>query len=496
MIQAPLSAVNDDEAADFLHWLESEPADEVVDDLKGLRTRLEKLLCNGGLADELLRCCLEGGAARGLDISSRIRAQLQEASLPLPPVLHRASIDISSTLAEMARRLESLRSTAAPDLHAWENDRRVALGLCSEAFVVAAMSAANAPPGLWKLANRMAAELEGDASYFTMAAMAAASPESLTARQLAWIADFLGSSLPELQLLAEGEPLVGAWWIELGADAAPVSVARRLAPAGGDVRHFSLVPLARVLGEHVEHLETVIAAAENTGDTLEVELLDAGDEELPPGLTPVELLALLRTLRERWVSSPLRVLPRRPQHYAIQVCLGLRGLWELGRGRSEGGRVLDWQVLNESPGGYAIMSITETEADAGRPAEIVAGIVLGVRRQADEAWAVCVVRWVRSEASGRIELGLQVLAPSYHAVQVAFRGTTLRGVVPALALPAMEPMRRHPAFLAPAGTYASRRFVFVREGARVYVAQGRALGLDMQTASVELFRYEIDPYPI
>ncbi len=158
--------------------------------------------------------------------------------------------------------------------------------------------------------------------------------------------------------------------------------------------------------------------------------------------------------------------------------------------------MLEWQVLNESPGGYAIMSITETGAGTGRPAEIVAGIVLGVRRQADEAWAVCVVRWVRSEASGRIELGLQMLAPSYHAVQVAFRGATLRGVVPALALPAMEPMRRHPAFLAPAGTYASRRFVFVREGARVYVAQGRALGLDMQTASVELFRYEIDPYPI
>jgi cyclic-di-GMP-binding protein len=63
-------------------------------------------------------------------------------------------------------------------------------------------------------------------------------------------------------------------------------------------------------------------------------------------------------------------------------------------------------------------------------------------------------------------------------------------------LAAMEPVRRHPAMLAPAGTYASRRFVFVRETDHVYVAQARALGLDMQTASVELFQYEIDPYPI
>jgi hypothetical protein len=50
--------------------------------------------------------------------------------------------------------------------------------------------------------------------------------------------------------------------------------------------------------------------------------------------------------------------------------------------------------------------------------------------------------------------------------------------------------------LAVAGTYASRRFVFVRELQTVYVAQARALGLDMQTPSVELFQYEIDPYPI
>jgi hypothetical protein len=60
----------------------------------------------------------------------------------------------------------------------------------------------------------------------------------------------------------------------------------------------------------------------------------------------------------------------------------------------------------------------------------------------------------------------------------------------------MEPVRRHPAMLTPAGTYASRRFVLVRDGKGVYVAQARALGLDMQTPGVELFQYEIDPYPI
>jgi hypothetical protein len=31
---------------------------------------------------------------------------------------------------------------------------------------------------------------------------------------------------------------------------------------------------------------------------------------------------------------------------------------------------------------------------------------------------------------------------------------------------------------------------------RVYVAQCRLLTLDIQTASLELFQFEIDPYPI
>ena len=66
----------------------------------------------------------------------------------------------------------------------------------------------------------------------------------------------------------------------------------------------------------------------------------------------------------------------------------------------------------------------------------------------------------------------------------------------ALILPPLPALRRNQAILAPAGTYASRRFVLVHEGEHLYVAQARVLSLDMQTANVELFQYEIDPYPI
>lgn len=484
-------AMDDDKTDEFLRWLESEPADDVLDDLEALRGRLRMFSAQGG-AGGALRRVLEGAALRVLDISTRVRARLQEASLPLPRALHVASTHVCKALIDIAQRLAD--RGAAPGREGGAQlrgaDVRSALGLCYEAFVVAAMSAAPAPAGLWRLAHGVALGVEEDASYNSMLAIAAAQPESFTARQLAWLVDFLAAEIERVSLSVQGESQASMWWVELEGDAQPVSSARRPVQAGADVRQFSLAPLARVLLEHIRQLEDLVAGSDAAGEPVEVEMLDTQDEGLPPGLTPVEILALLRTLRERWASTPLRELPRRSNHYVVQVCVGLRALWELGRGRRESGRVLEWQVLNESPGGYAIMSV------AGVDSGVITGIVLGLRRQPGEAWTVCVVRWVRSDNPDQVELGLQVLAPSYQSVQVGFRGAALPSVVPALALPVMEPLRRHPAFIAPAGTYASRRFVFVRDGEHLYVAQARALGLDMQTASIELFQYEIDPYPI
>ncbi len=498
MTQAVRTA-DDDEKDDFLRWLESEPADEIVDDLDALRAHFGVLRHSPHDGVALLRR-LDGAAARILDISVRVRARLQELALPLPPALHAVATRLSSTLIEVALMFEEAQRGAeerGTNPGEVASCGRRALSLCHEAFVVSIMSANRPPAGLWRLAHRSADACPGDASYAAMLMMAAAQPESFTARQLTWIADFLDADFAGVQLSTNAEPLASTWWVDPEEDGGPVSAARKPAIAGGSVRQFSPAPFVRVVDERMNQLESVIAGAEAKGEMVDVEmadveLLDTEDEDdaLPPGLTPVEVLSLLRTLRERWANSPLRVQVRRPGHDVVQVCLGLRALWELGRGRAEAGRVLEWQVINESPGGYAIINV------AGIEGEIASGIVLGLRRPSEQSWTVCVVRWVRSDKPDQIELGLQVLAPSYYSAQVAFRGASLRSVAPALALPVVEPLRRHPAFLVPTGTYASRRFVFLREGTHLYVAQGRALGLDMQTASVELFQYDIDPYPI
>ena len=128
---------------------------------------------------------------------------------------------------------------------------------------------------------------------------------------------------------------------------------------------------------------------------------------------------------------------------------------------------------------------------------LTSGMPIALRKNTDQPWSICVVRWVRSETPDQLELGLQLVSLAGIPVRIAFRtGASAAGPVRALVLPPLEAVRRHQAILAPLGTYTSRRFVLLHEGARLYVAQGRLLSLDMQTTSVELFQFEVDPYPI
>jgi len=107
------------------------------------------------------------------------------------------------------------------------------------------------------------------------------------------------------------------------------------------------------------------------------------------------------------------------------------------------------------------------------------------------------VRWIRTETPEQVELGLQVLANTAKPVSVGFRNAeNQRPMRPALVLPPIAALGRQQAILAPAGTYSARRFMLVSDTQRLYIAQGRLLSLDMQTPAIELFQYEIDPYPL
>lgn len=494
----------------LIRWLDATSAAAGADALAELRRRLADEGLAGTDGPELRVRVGAAAAAQVARMCERFCAEADGLGLPLSVALFERQDGLARLVVEVADALADgvERASGAQDDKGDKGDKGElalrGLALLADAFKVCGLAATEPPRGFWRVAHRLvrSAGLGKDApttqAYLRLLTVAVSQPEGLSGSELVWLFDFLDERLLAAAGFAPGGPAVtdAPWWIDLGSDAGPNAVARRALPAehvrSADVWSFNPRQMAQRLGECVDWVTANLTAAELAGTQCDVAPLASEEAGFPSGLAPLEILALLKRLRALWMNVPVREQPRRAQRYVVEVCTGLNAVWQLGRGGGDR-RTLplqEWAVLNESPGGLAIMRVTGVEG------EVEAGSMLVLRRSADQPWSVCVVRWVRSEHPGQIELGLQIIGIGFQSVEVGFRGRGVQSLTPALALPVMEPVRRHPAMLAPAGTYASRRFVFVRDGASVYVAQARALGLDMQTARVELFQYEHDPYPI
>lgn len=496
---------------EMLDWLVAEPEQDCFLELESLRVHLEDLrmfaLPVGQIAP-----CLEPLEQRALDVAGRLKAQLLSASLPLPRPLNTAVGGLIAGLQDLVGVLQRLVASLqqASDQAQGAQVLNVcgrAMRLLDEAFALGCMRGTDPATGLWRqafgvltcvlpyrdqpVAGLQQAMAPALSQFKRMAAISALQPESLTARELGWTHEYLetlaaSAEVGRSQLL----PAEACFWADPSEDVAPMPCSRRAAPDRRGLIFFTALGMTPNVSEQIDWLKNRIADAEVVGLERNGELLDSDASGLPLGLTPVEVMTMLKRLHERWVLPPNRERERRRRLYSAQVCIGLRSIWAVHKGLRPKGGIAEWKVCNESQGGYGIVSVS------GMQAQLIAGMVIGMRRDASEAWTICLVRWIRSNETQQVELGLQVLGATCTPVSIGFRGGELRSTTPALLLPPLPGVRNNVAILAPAGTYTSRRFVFMREGPQVYVAQGRVLGLDLQTASVELFQYEIDPFPI
>ncbi|PTD95222.1 hypothetical protein [Pseudothauera lacus] len=487
-------------------WLAAEPDDDPEADLGALRTHYA-VLRNPGVPAGEFRSCLALMDVRALDICERFRIRLLDASLPLPRALRVPAEALIDALLDLASGLERLveegRGRWARALHADIVPlARRALRLAAEAHLLASMIGAAAPAGFWlrvlALLGSSASvdaddehhrEVRGEAARIF--ALAVLQPESLTGRELLWVREFLELAQVAAEISHEAPEGDGAaFWLDPTRDAPPVATVRRAPPAVPELVHFSARGLALHAAARMEWLEERIAQAEVVGLERDAELLEPDTSGLPAGLPPVEALNLLRRMTQRWAEAPQREQPRLDKAYSVQVCAGLRAIWEMFRHGEERARIAQWAVRNESPGGYAIMSVS------GVQGMLSAGMVLALRADAGKPWSICVVRWIRTESAEQVELGLQVVGTGGSSASVGFRGAdTVKTMAPALILQPLEGVRTKPAIVVKTGSYSSRRFVLVDDADHLYVAQGRVISLDMQTANIEMFQYEIDPYP-
>jgi len=499
-----------DPLQEVLSWLSSEPGDDLDAELSELSR------CLGAVTSAVESMPVpKRQEALGLlcqranDVCGRFRPGLLARPLPAPSELHARAFGLIETLLGLSNQLRALyddmrhRKLLARQAVGAVELCNFALGVLGETYLLSTLLGAAAPFGLWQrihdawISSGQYDRLKDDSAepqpskanllYKRMLTMSVSQTESLTAREQQWLFDYLetiGGDLVLAPVLLP--PEASSYWFDPNQDMSPVACVRRLPERGSEVLYFSMEEIVHRIDVQILWLEKGLldldVSARKSGDS---EILEVGSAILPLGLTPVEILSLLRRLREQWSTVPERVEARIRQHYTVQVCVGLKNVWAMGRNAPVAAD--EWTVYNESPGGYAILCV------GGVHRSLSAGAVVAMRREASQEWTVCMIRWVRTDTPQQIELGLQALGRGFTPVLICFRGNDV--LAPALMMQRGKGAHEHRALVTEAGTYVSNQFVMVHEAAgNLYLAQGSAFGLDMQTATIEIFQFEIDPY--
>ena len=493
-----------DDVAHDLDWLASPIPEDPAQDLAQLGGELAAL-CRAGLESAHYHRILDLFFDRAHRLSNALRVRLIEASLPLGKELRAMAALLISVHDGVASGYERVLLDTERLVHS--KRRNVgsvvarALRSLTEALETSCMVACPTPPDLWRRTHALAKSardhfeptatvipglsLDAEKTYKGLLALAASQPEGFSPGEIALASEYLAQFSAAVSLLpAPPREDEGAWyWVDSSRDMGPVPPNRRIPPDHGDLLYCSFQLLARLLGEQVSALEAG---------------MPAGNLRLPERAAGHGGIAALKRLQSHWAHPPHRHHPRRHNNFRAQVCVGLTELWQLlERGEAlEGAEVgvphmTEWMVLNESPGGFAVMHV------AGEVEGLVPGSAIALRPAPDRPWSICIVRWMKSENPEHIELGLELIAPAARSVQLMFRnGDPGQLPTPGLLLPAIPALREHPAVLAPSGAYSARRFFIVSGEDKTHIMQGRLLSLDLQTGAVELFQFESDPYPM
>ncbi|WP_157670639.1 hypothetical protein [Chitinibacter sp. GC72] len=315
--------------------------------------------------------------------------------------------------------------------------------------------------------------------YKQMVLLALADPHRFAGPELDKVIEIIENYAPHahFQPLSKLASSAGFFLIELNSDKPPCFVGNRsLDHYAGQAVLFDTIELAKKLYK-AEH--SVEAKAPMAKDRAKVQIW----------------LEILRRVIRQWSIVPHRLYQRIPAQSTISVALGLRRTafrlnHELGQGTervplNEGDLLLtQWQVVNESPGGYGILAheLPREQANAG---EIVA---LSVAEESN--WMVASIRWLHQHQNGSMEMGLQVMSAKAQAILL--RPTQQQGLdfVPALLLPAIPALKQSARIATQKGLYTPLREYAVLLGDKSLML--RAAKLIEQQNGYDLFEFTGD----
>ena len=485
------------ELEEVLGWLAGPGSDDPLLDLVPLRKHI-------GTIDTLRRPVLhrlkiaELLQLRAERIDAALLPLLLDAKLPLPHQLATVAQGLIGLRADLGEAwLAILRDATPEELH---KVHRTPLQIClrgldnlSRQLTASLLVSIPTPIGLWlniqRFYHQAGNSVDPTATYpaemsqielrlKAMLALAAAQPEGLAPRELAFLADYLVDHAVTVRLDPMPPDTPADWlWIGANIDQQPVALGRRPPPPGEHL-FFRCGSLADLAGNHLKQL-----ADGTPPDAL----------GLPRQLAGSDYQNTLERARQCWLMPRRRSYNRQQREVRAQVCIHLGNLWAALGGKSEAlaqDNVLDpttseWGVLNEGPAGYAMVLLS------GRVSGIVAGCAIGLRTGDQAPWQICLVRWARSEHSDHLELGLEVLAPSAEAVRIQTTNHRQQdSQVAALLLPALPAINRTEAILTARGAFNLSPFTLIQEKTgRLQITECAPERTLIETSSVEVFDF-------
>lgn len=308
--------------------------------------------------------------------------------------------------------------------------------------------------------------------YLNTLLAAIAQPASFSSEEQDFIHSLLEGNLPSPELSEyAGENTASSFWIDPQRDFPAHALSRR-AP-GQDTRpwYFSCHQLA----DDINKLRHRISANQHSRFA-----------DIPEFAFTRNGMSVLCRLEKLWGQPAKRRFPRRRQSYRARLCAGLDNLHRLLANSNEAFDFSEWMVTNESPDGFALMHMI------GSTTRLRVGDIVSLQALDESVssphWLVCIIRWAISENPEHVEIGLQLLAPRAIPARIAQAG---RPPVEALILPETPPLRPGPSLVVSPGQLNedSRRITLLIEQDNLVIREVKAVGLNEQTSSVEIFPF-------
>lgn len=375
-------------------WLAAPVATDPLRELAPLRRHL-KAICVAGATQESGSRQIETCRPRIEAADRAVLNLLADASLPMPAAMRQVALTLDEIHALCVAALDQeARSNSDAARQLYHLQRR---------YLLALMSFRAPPADLLPRAiaiYRLADSLEARISFGALLALVVVRIEGFAPWEIALIAQAAEYCAGRIDIRPTLPEQPNSWyWLTRTGHQRPIAWSRQPPTCRPELLYFDCSEMA----------DAVSGLARQLNSGTPARLLG-----LPPAANLPASVEALQRAASRWRAPQERLFQRHELISGMQICCRIGELWRSLRG--EEGDDIDvsqWMTLNTGPQGYAVMHLQ------GNVGGLTAGSALGIRSSGDADWAVCLVRWARSDNPAHIELGLERIAPNAKAVHIA-----------------------------------------------------------------------------